>query len=131
MIIGITIMYLLFLYLILYAIYIYSGSLKQLYSIIISVHFRKDNPLDAGLNYQLSTLNTWCCCNVYSGSVAVIVGFGNFCYGVGFGMQNVGFCLAVLALANIFKTRWGTIISVRYNGVVFDKQGTYLTSLAI
>ena len=85
----------------------------------------------ARLNNQLGTLDAGRCGDVECCSVAVV---GTFCHlgdGVGLGVQNIGLGFAHIILADVLKTRGGSVVAVRDYHLVLDDERTHLTTYAV
>ena len=93
----------------------------------IAIHY----PLDTGLDYKFSTLDTWRGCNIKGCIIAAVAGLCDLSYSISLGMENVWFCNAVLILTDILKPGWSTVVSIRDDHSVLDNQRAHLTTLAV
>ena len=88
-------------------LYFNTGFLQQINAVRQSVASGVDYAHDAGLNDELGAFYARRIGNVERGTVRVVSGAGNFCDGIGFGVQYVGQCQSVFPFAHIGKAGGG------------------------
>ena len=77
------------------------------------------NSLDACLDNQLSTFQTWCVGDIDSSPIAIVITGSYFGDSVGLGMQDIGECFIRIVFTAILKTRGSTIVSVGDDHLIF------------
>lgn len=106
-------------------------SLEEVDTIGEPILLAVDDTLDTGLDNELGALYTRRCSDVERGAVGVVAAPGEFRYGIGLGMEDIGLGDVILILADILKTARSTIVAVGDNHLVLDDEGTHLPPNAV
>lgn len=104
---------------------------QQVESLFGAVIVAVNHPSDTGLNNQFRTFDTRGGGDVERRAVAVVGAFGDLRDGVRFGMEYVGFGLAVLVLADILEARGRAVVTVGNDHLVLDDQRPDLAAYAV
>ena len=96
-------------------------SFHQLNAVGEAINLIENHSLDACLNDELGTLDTWRGGDIKCRPVAAVIALRNFGYSIGFGVKYVRFGAVVVVFAYIFKPHWCAVITIGdYHLVLYD-----------
>ena len=104
---------------------------EEVDAVFEAVVFGIDHSLDTSLDDEFGTFDAGRGCDVEGGSVAGVVGARQFCDGIGFGMEYIGFCDVVIVFAYVFEAGGSTIVAIGDDGFVLHDECTDLATFAV
>ena len=109
----------------------YAGALEEFQAVGEAILPSVNYALDAGLYDEFGAFDAGRVGDVERSAAGVVARAGNLRYGIGFGVQHIGFGKPVLVLANVLEAGGRAVVAVADNHLVLHDERTHLAARAI